>query len=237
MELKVAGVDEAGRGSVLGPLVVAGVSIEQDQIPKLLELGVRDSKLLSPAKRKTLYREIKTIASSVVYEKIEPSVIDQVVLNGEKLRRLNYLEAKSMAKVLHNLKVFDVAFIDSCDTNQARYGNTVADLLLESKKSFKKKLRLGDQNPFRTTIKSEHHADRNYPVVSAASIIAKVTRDEAIHRLYKKHGKFGSGYPSDPLTLEFLKSFVTRSEEFPTFTRLSWATIARLKPSEVLPKL
>lgn len=236
MSLIVAGVDEAGRGSVLGPLVVAGVSIQEDQIPKLLELGVRDSKLLSPAKRKTLYREIKKIASGVVYEKIEPRVIDRIVLSGEKLRRLNYLEAQSMAIVLHKLKKFDVAFIDACDTNQARYGNTVADLLFENK-SLNKKLKLGEENPFRATIKSEHHADRNYPVVSAASIIAKVTRDEAIHRLHRKHGKFGSGYPSDPQTLEFLKSFVLRSEEFPTFTRLSWATITKLKKPDVLPKL
>ncbi len=235
----VAGVDDAGRGSVLGPLVIAGVSLDERNVPKLVELGVKDSKLLSPKRRAQLYREIRKFASVVVHEKIEPQSIDETVFNGEKLFRLNYLEARFMARVLFRLKHFDLAFIDCCDTNQSRFGDLVANLLLEqlffsnngrgkTKQQSESPFKLGAENPLRAKIRSEHHADRNYPVVSAASIVAKVTRDAAIKRLHKKHGKFGSGYPSDEETVTFLKSFVERAEALPAFTRLSWATVARL---------
>ena len=78
-------------------------------------------------------------------------------------------------------------------------------------------------------IVSEHHADRNYPVVSAASIIAKVTRDSSIKRLRRQHGEFGSGYPSDPFTVSFLKQCYDSTNGFPRITRLSWITVQRLQ--------
>jgi ribonuclease HII len=240
----VAGVDDAGRGSVLGPLVIAGVSFEESRIPKLVDLGVKDSKLLSPKKRSELYWEVKKLATFVANEKIQPEAIDKVVFNGEKLYRLNYLEARHMARVLNKLE-FDVAYVDCCDTNQKRFGNLIADMMVKERKNNGKRndrvapFSLGDVNPLKDKIKSEHHADRNYPVVSAASILAKVTRDAAIERLHKKHGAFGSGYPSDPETLMFLKGFVDKSESLPAFTRNSWATISRLygkrKDSRDLP--
>ena len=79
----VAGVDDAGRGSVLGPLVIAGVSIDESEIPKLKKLGVKDSKLLSPKMREALFKEIKKMLTAVVYEKIQPSAIDRVVFNAQ----------------------------------------------------------------------------------------------------------------------------------------------------------
>jgi ribonuclease HII len=221
----LAGVDEAGRGSVLGPLVVAGVSIDESRVPELVSLGVKDSKLLPPKKRRLLYRKIKQIARKVTYEKILPKEIDEVVFKGERLFRLNYLEAKTMSSVLNRLD-FDRAFIDCCDTNQPRYGQLVSDLVAGKRGlSFT----LGDKNPFVEKIVSEHHADRNYPVVSAASIIAKVTRDSFIKTLQKKHGEFGSGYPSDPFTISYLRQCYENSNEFPEITRMSWITIQRLQ--------
>ncbi len=228
----VAGVDEAGRGSVLGPLLVAGVSVEEKDIPKLVEIGVKDSKLLTPEKRRKLYREIWKISVEVAYERVEPDQIDLVVTNGTRLFRLNHLEAQYMAKVLSKLNKFDLAYVDCCDTVQKRYGELVADLLFERirlKKNNKRPVELGEENHYRKMIISEHHADRNYPVVSAASIIAKVRRDACISTLHKKHGTFfGSGYPSDPNTKNFLEGFVNRAESLPTFTRLSWATVRNL---------
>jgi ribonuclease HII len=200
---------------------------------------VKDSKLLTPSRRRFLFKEIKKVAKRVHYERIEPRAIDDVVLKGKKLFRLNYLEAKSMARVLSKLE-FDTAYVDCCDTNQKRFGMLVADLLLEErltarnngKKRGKAKVlpsfKLGEENPLTRKIKSEHHADRNYPVVSAASIVAKVTRDAAVKRLHTLHGIFGSGYPSDPETLKYLRGFVLKSENLPSFTRLSWATVAKL---------
>ncbi|MDH2900704.1 MAG: ribonuclease HII [archaeon] len=224
----VAGVDEAGRGSVLGPLVVAGVAIEERDIPKLKALGVKDSKLLLPPKRRKLVRDIKKLAVQIAWEKIEPRRIDAVVTQGFRLFRLNYLEAQYMARVLERLK-FDLAYVDCCDTIQKRYGNLVADLLFERiKEKTNATVELGETNKYRKKIVSEHHADANYPVVSAASIVAKVRRDACISLLHRKHGIFGSGYPSDPDTKKYLRGFVERAEILPSITRLSWVTIRNL---------
>ncbi|MDG6923280.1 MAG: ribonuclease HII [Nitrososphaerota archaeon] len=224
----VAGVDEAGRGSVLGPLVVAAVSLREESLSRLRKIGVKDSKLLSPARRNKLFREIKNISNSVSYEKIYPSSIDRVVLSGEKLHRLNYLEAQAMAKLLSKIS-FDRAFVDCCDTNQQRFGFEIShSVALRLGNSFT----LGERNPFFDKITSEHHADRNYVVVSAASIVAKVTRDATIARLSKVHGNIGSGYPSDSDTMSYLKACFERSRTFPDFVRHSWLTIRRMKDSE-----
>lgn len=226
MKLIVAGVDEAGRGSVLGPLVIAGVSIDESKVPRLVEMGVKDSKMLTAARRRNLFRKIRAISDQVTWTKIKPNDIDSYVLNGVRLFRLNYLEAKHMALVLSRLK-YDLAYVDCCDTNQKRFGKLIENLIQEQDG---KRGRTFSMNPEsdRYKIKSEHHADRNYPVVSAASIIAKVTRDSYISRLHKEHGLFGSGYPSDPDTLEFLRGFISKSQKLPDFARTSWKTIDRL---------
>jgi ribonuclease HII len=221
----LAGVDEAGRGSVLGPLVVAGVAIDETKIPQLVELGVKDSKLLTPQKRRSLFKKIKKLASGVVCQKIFPKEIDEVVFRGERLFRLNYLEAKIMSSILDQIH-FDLAFIDCCDTNQLRFGQLVSDLIANRRGW---SLNLGEKNPLLEKIVSEHHADRNYPVVAAASIIAKVTRDASIQSLRKIHGEFGSGYPSDHYTISYLKDHYEKSNDFPHFTRLSWITVQRIQ--------
>ena len=224
----IAGVDDAGRGSVLGPLVIAGVAIDEDAVPKLKELGVKDSKLLSAKRRQELFWDIKRISRSVAHQKIDPSEIDNVVFNGQRLFRLNYLEAQVMAKILNKLD-FDKAIVDCCDVNQRRFGYLISDLIAESRGKI---FTVGEANPLFDKIKSEHHADKNHLVVSAASVIAKVTRDAAIKRLCKKHGKIGSGYPSDPATVSFLKQSFEKSNRFPSFARLSWLTIRRIQEVE-----
>lgn len=189
---------------------------------------MKDSKLLLPAKRRKLYREIRKLAVQVAYERIDPQEIDLVVIRGTKLLRLNYLEAQYMARVLQRIK-FDRAYIDCCDTVQRRYGELVADLLFERvRQGNNMPTQLGEQNHYRDMIISEHHADRNYPVVSAASIVAKVRRDAYISLLHGKHGVFGSGYPSDPHTKQYLEGFLNRAESLPSFTRFSWATVRNL---------
>jgi ribonuclease HII len=227
--LIIAGVDDAGRGSVLGPLVIAGISVDESKLPELEEIGVKDSKLLTPLKRQQLFKKIKKIATGISYEKIEPSEIDKVVFNGQKLFRLNYLEARMMSSVLHKLK-FDLAYVDCCDTNQTRFGQLISDMISER---YGKSFTVGEINPLFERIKSEHHADRNYPVVSAASIVAKVTRDSFVKRLHKKHGMFGSGYPSDPNTISYLKDSYASSKSFPSITRLSWVTVRRMQDPSI----
>jgi len=207
----IAGVDDAGRGSVIGPLVIAGVLVSEEELPKLIQLGVKDSKLLSPHRRETLAIEIKRIVQKHTIIKISPKEIDEVVEKGRKLHRLNRLEAQVMAKVLDTLKP-DIAYVDASDVLEERFKQHILECL-----------------PFRIEIVSEHKADRNYPVVSAASIIAKVERDREIAELASRYGDFGSGYPSDPRTISFLQQCLEKQGEYPRFVRKSWKPAKKAK--------
>jgi len=210
----VAGVDDAGRGCAIGPLVIAGVLMNENDLSELAELGVKDSKLLSPHRREVLAPEIRRVAKDYKIVKLSPREIDDVVLNGRKLRRLNWLEAQTMAKVIEALKP-DKAYVDASDVLEERFGRDILDSL-----------------SFRIPIVSEHKADRTYPIVSAASIIAKVERDREVAELAKVHGDFGSGYPSDPRTMDFLRRCLKKAEECPDFVRRSWKPVKRVKSDE-----
>lgn len=206
----VGGADEAGRGCVLGPLAVAGVSIDSSKLAELSALGVKDSKMLSPAQRDSLYPEIVKLCGRVEVSRIPPKVIDRYVSRGKKYRRLNYLEAIHMAKVIDALDVEEV-YVDAPDTNPSRFQGELADLLSTKPR-----------------IIAEHKADVNYPIVSAASIIAKVERDRDVAELRQLHGDFGSGYPSDPDTIAFLETWVKSNSSQPEFARKSWKTWNRI---------
>jgi ribonuclease HII len=87
----VAGVDDAGRGAVIGPLVIAGVLLEEKDLPKLREIGAKDSKLLSPHRREVLSGQIRDIVQKYAVLKLQPDEIDVVVQSGRKLHKLNWL--------------------------------------------------------------------------------------------------------------------------------------------------
>ena len=201
----VCGVDDAGRGSVLGPLVIAGIVIKQTKVNQLKKQGIRDSKKLTPLARERLYKIIINIVDDYYVARISPKVIDKSVFTHS----LNHLEARYMAKVISKLSP-SIAFVDSCDVNPRRFGKEISKLTLHTK------------------IKSYHHADSKFVVVSAASILAKVSRDRAITRLRKKY-TVGSGYPSDPKTKAFIKKSIKRNIPL-TFIRKSW------KPVQILLK-
>jgi ribonuclease HII len=201
----VCGIDDAGRGSVLGPLVIAGIVIKRTKINQLKKQGIRDSKKLTPLARERLYKKIINIVDDYYVTRISPKIIDKSVFNHS----LNHLEARYMAKVISKLSP-SIAFVDSCDVNPHRFGKEISKLT------------------FRSKIKSYHHADSKFVVVSAASILAKVSRDRAITKLKKKYN-IGSGYPSDPKTKAFVKKSIKRNEPL-TFIRKSW------KPVQILMK-
>jgi ribonuclease HII len=157
-----------------------------------------------------MYGEIIKLCVSVQVSRAEPAEIDQYVRRGKKYRRLNFLEARHMAKIIDALNPEDV-FVDAPDTNPARFTKELQDLL-----------------SCKPRIIAEHKADSTYAVVSAASIIAKVERDLAISELRDLHGDFGSGYPSDPETITFLKAWVERTSSQPGFSRKSWKTWDRI---------
>lgn len=196
--MQICGVDDAGRGSMLGPLVIAGISVNKNKLRKLSALGVKDSKKLSIKKREELYKKIIFLADSYHIAKIYPKSIDASV----KKHELNQLEAKYMAKVISKLDP-DTSYVDSCDVNPKRFGREISRLSNNSK------------------VRSYHHADSRFVVVSAASIIAKVTRDKTINNLKKDHD-LGSGYPSDRKTIGFVKKYYKNQKTMPTFVRKSW---------------
>jgi len=197
----ICGVDEAGRGSLLGPLVIAGVSLKRSKIRKLSSMGIRDSKKLTPAARERLYKKIIEYADDYYITKINPKTIDRSV----KKHQLNFLEAKYMAKVIVKLKP-NISYVDSCDVNPKRYGKEINKMAKRGK------------------IRSYHHADSRFVIVSAASILAKVNRDKTIAKLRKKYD-LGSGYPSDKKTINFVSKYISEKKEIPSFVRKSWKPV------------
>jgi len=209
----VAGVDEAGRGCVIGPLVVAGIVVLEENLQLLLELGVNDSKKLSAKKRESLYPEILRLVKSHHVIKVPPYLIDRAVNSTRTLYKLNHLEAHTMAKVIQELEP-DKAFVDAADVVPQRFGDYI-------------KVYLG--RPQQPIIVSEHKADKNYGVVAAASIIAKVERDGEIERLQEKYGDFGSGYLGDKRTLSLLRRLLSEGRGvYPSCVRKSWEPARRL---------
>ncbi len=206
----IAGVDDAGRGPIIGPLVVAGVLLEEKKLDKLKALGVKDSKLLSPRRREHLAVEIKNIATRYCLESLSPEQIDKVVETGKKLHRLNRLEADVMAKIIDALRP-NVAYVDASDVLADRFKAHIIEKLA-----------------FQVRIISEHKADAKYPIVSAASIIAKVERDRAIQELSDKYGDMGSGYVTDPKTITFLEKWLATHDAYPRFVRKSWKPAKKL---------
>jgi len=190
---------------------VAGVSVTTTGARKLKEIGVKDSKLLSPARRESLYPEIQAIVGHVHWEYISPHEIDEVVTKGRRLRRLNYLEAVYFARVIDRLGARRI-LVDAADVIPGRFRDDILSNLRAD-----------------CEVAARHKADRDFPVVSAASIIAKVERDRAVARLRDRHGDFGSGYPSDPVTRAFFLERMKRGEPLPDYVRKSWKTWLNLK--------
>jgi len=207
----ISGVDEAGRGSVIGPLVIGGVSIDEKDLPKLVDLGVKDSKLLSPKRRETLASQIRKVALNCYIVWLSPAEIDRVVESKRKLHKLNRLEAKAMARVISVLKP-DVVYVDASDILPDRFREHIAENL-----------------SFNPEIICEHKADVKYPIVSAASIMAKVERDKVISQLQNKYGNIGCGYPTDSNTIKFLEGWIRNFGVYPNFVRKSWKTAKRVK--------
>lgn len=201
----ICGIDEAGRGPIIGPLVICGLAVERDDL--LRQLGVKDSKKLSKRRREELYPKIEKVASGIEIVEISASEID--VLRQEMT--MNQLEAKIFASIIQKLAP-SIAYVDAADVDAERFGQ---DILQEL--------------DFKVNVISQHKADETYPVVSAASIIAKVRRDERVAEIERSIGEpIGSGYASDPTTVAFIESWLERNGSLPPHVRKSWDTTSRL---------
>jgi ribonuclease HII len=198
----VAGIEEAGRGPVIGPMVMVGVLVDEKDFPKLTSIGAKDSKLLTPQTREKIFDQILAMVKKYEIAIISSAKIDEALLSEKS--NLNKLEGDTSAMLINLLKP-DKAILDCPSNNPEAYADYIKKQL-DNKK---------------TRIVAEHKADVNYPVVSAASIIAKVIRDREIEKLKKKFKvDFGSGYPSDERTQKFLKE---NYKKYPFF-RKTWAS-------------
>ena len=193
----VVGVDEAGRGCIIGPLVVAGVSVPEEKMPDLIALGVKDSKLLTAKKRDSLFDEIIQLKASIKTVKLAPVEIDKAVECQRRLHKLNRLEPETMAQVIQALSPNEV-YVDAADVEK-RFATHIRECLT-----------------IKTKIISRHKADLIYPIVSAASIIAKVERDREIETLRGVFGDFGSGYLHDPKTQGFNQGLAKNQQRLPS---------------------
>jgi ribonuclease HII len=201
----IAGIDEAGRGPVIGPMVFAGVAVENDTLLK--KLGVKDSKRHSPARRRKLAEEIKKIAE---YETL--IITAEEIDEKRKTVTINDIEVEGFAEIIKRLKP-SIVYADAADVDEERFKNDILRKL-----------------DFEVEIISKHKADDIYPVVSAASIIAKTTRDYEIEKIKEEIGvDFGSGYPSDVRTITFIEGWVKEKGCLPPHTRKSWKTVRRMK--------
>jgi ribonuclease HII len=205
------GIDEAGRGCVIGPLVVAGVLIAAERLAELSALGVRDSKRLTRTRREQLSAQIEQVATRLFVKEIEPSELEE---------NLTEIELRAMAQIVQ----------------ESRAHHVILDLPVgpAARESFVRKLRSAVGHDTFGII-AENRADAQYPIVSAASIIAKVYRDRAIERLRQQFGDFGWGYPSEPKTRAFLREFFMRTGQFPDCARRKWRTLARLRLTCIVP--
>lgn len=198
------GVDEAGRGSVMGPLVVGAVYADDDS--EFRSIGVKDSKKLTPGMREKMFDRIIDAASD---HSIVIITAEEIDLQRETIS-LNDIELNMFAEAVSKGPVSRV-YADCPDVNESRFSNALS-------------LRLNN-----TPVTGEHKADDRYPIVSAASIIAKVTRDRMIDDISREFGtSIGSGYPSDPYTMDFIKKWIKDNGVSPKYTRNSWESVRKL---------
>ena len=207
------GVDEAGRGSVMGPLVVGAVYVEDDGFLK--DIGVKDSKKLTPKSRERMYDRI--VAEACDYSVVIASA-EEIDAKRERMS-LNMIEMEMFAEAVSRMPVSRV-YVDCPDPNEEKFGNMLS-------------VRINN-----TAVTARHKADDTYPVVSAASILAKVTRDRMIADISEEFGEnIGSGYPSDPVTIAFIEKRLKEDGCTPRHTRNSWDTVKNLKSRLLVRKI
>ncbi len=206
----ILGIDDSGRGPLIGPMALAGCIVDKKIEKEFKELGVKDSKLVSPTKRNQLAKQIKKKAIAYYASLTHPFEIDSRIKTGTNL---NKIEAVKAAEIINKLKKGKKerikAVIDCPSPNKETWKNYLLRYIKDKENLF---------------VECEHKADRDYIAVSAASILAKDLREKEIKKIKNRIKKdFGSGYPSDPITVDFLKNHSKQYKKDGIF-RQSWMT-------------
>ncbi|HLC39267.1 MAG TPA: ribonuclease HII [archaeon] len=214
----IMGIDEAGRGALIGPLVVAGVVVSKEKEKLLKKIGVKDSKMLTPEKREKLAAQIEEIADNILVMRVQPCRIDKLRSEGIKLDKI---EAMKMAEII-DMGNANKVYVDALSNNPKRFQGQILEFVRTAEPEFV----------------VENYADETYPVVSAASIIAKVERDRVIEEIKKKvKVDFGVGYSHDERTVKFVEQLIKKRKPLPTFVRQSWITTQLLMEANLQSKI
>ncbi|MEK6928791.1 MAG: ribonuclease HII [Nanoarchaeota archaeon] len=208
------GIDDAGRGPLIGPMFLAGVLLEKKDEAMLKTEGVADSKLLSHSTRIKLSVMIKDIALDYHIVEAKPEQIDHAIKSRINLNTLEAIKTAEIINKINKRKEKIKVIVDCPSVNTKAWKNTLYHYI---------------KNIDNLEIICEHKADFNYPVVSAASILAKVAREDEVEKIKKKFGDIGSGYPSDPITIKFLKEHGDSFKDSGIF-RKSWKTWKSIFP-------
>jgi len=203
----VGGIDEAGRGPIIGPLVICLFMMDDSKAKELSSIGVRDSKMLSPSRREKLFDELADIGTYQVHVSTASEIDARDV-------SLNDFEIRIMAGLLEQNPSCKRVFIDSIQADGAAFT-----------RKLKEKMKCSPE--LVPEILAIPGGDIHFPTCSAASIIAKVTRDRSVLELHKDYGNFGSGYPSDPKTRVWLQEKYAAEGRFPPIVRHTWRTAIR----------
>jgi ribonuclease HII len=203
------GIDEAGRGPVIGPMIVAGVVVDKNEAKILKKYGVKDSKKLSRKEREELIDVIIKFSESFIVTKVWPNEIDA--------NNLNYITYEKVIQIIEAMSVFKPKIITVDKVGKE-------EIVVE---------KIKQMGSIPNVV---FKADENYIECSAASIVAKVFRDRIIDELKVTYGDFGSGYPSDPKTIEWIKKIYIEKKEPPNILRRSWKILQRIAPDFYIEK-
>ncbi len=197
----ILGIDEAGRGPVVGPMVICGALIREGKLNELADLNPVDSKKLTPDQREWFRERLEKILDGYKIVIVEPREIDAYVVRS----RLNHLEVVKFLEIISFFKP-EAVYVDAPVLRTDRFAR-----ILSCKLDYKPR------------IIAENKAER-YHIVAAASILAKTTRDRLINELEKVYGEFGTGYCHDPKTINFINNWLQKNHSLPDIVRKSWVT-------------
>lgn len=205
----ILGIDDAGRGPVIGPMVLAGCLIDEKFESELKKLGVKDSKQLTQKRREFLSEKIKEFAETFEVILIHPEHIDQQNAEGTKL---NEVEAIACAEIINRINkgYKKIKIIVDCPS----------PVIAKWQDFLKTKI----DNLSNVEVVCEHKADVNHVSCSAASVLAKTVRESEMAKIREKYGEeIGSGYCSDPSTIRFLEKSGHKHEDT-GIIRKTWIT-------------